>query len=380
VFPRLALLHFRDVLVTPYTELLGRSADRGGPRWPDWSTQTAARFCRGGVPVDDKPPEMEPSSSLADRAAWGGAVAYFLHQGHFGHQIADFSTRLLPTVTELPDVRFAFGVKEEFQHELTSGERIPAFFWEILDWYGIGSERVDIIGQPTLVERLVVAPQAEQLGGPGPDEWYLDLLDDHTASRLGPIERNGSLYVSRATQNSHFAGEKYLERVLQDTGFQVFYPETVTVEEQLRTFAAADSLIIAEGSALHVPQLMGRALGDVTVLVRHAGWRLAEVELTPRARSLRYLDAVRGVLHAKDLDSRGGQAMFRALHVLDADRLEAGLPFGSAWTRKSFDAAVEADVAEWVEEECATKRWQLPGSAEQVCEQLNGLGFSHLVP
>jgi hypothetical protein len=377
VFPRLSLLHFRDVLVTPYIELFGRSAHRGGPRWPDWSNQTTARFCRRGVPIDDEPPEMEPSSSLEDRVAWGGPVAYALGQVHFGHQIADFSTRLLPTLTELPDVRFAFGVKEEFQREPTSGEWMPPFFWEILDWYGISSERIDIIGEPTLAKRLVVAPQAEQIGGPGPQDWYLDLLDDHTASRLGRIERSGSLYVSRSTQPSHFAGEKYVERALQDRGFQVFYPETVTVEEQLRTFAAAESLIIAEGSALHLPQLMGRALGDVTVLVRHADWRLAKAELTPRARSLGYVDAVRGVLHAKDL-TLGGQALWRALYILDADRLEAGLSLGSAWERKAFDAAVEADVAEWLETERAAKRWQLPGSAEQVYEQLNALGLSHL--
>src|SRR5688572_16905304 len=107
--PRLAMLSFRDVLVTPYTDLLdgprGGMYHRGGPHWPDWSTQTAARYCAGGVPHDVEPSDGEPKSTLADRIAWGGAITW-----HFGHQIADFTTRLLPTLAEMPDVRFAFSM------------------------------------------------------------------------------------------------------------------------------------------------------------------------------------------------------------------------------------------------------------------------------
>jgi glycosyl transferase family 61 len=378
----LALLSFRDVVVTPYMDLLeahaGGRAHRGGPRWPDWDTQTAARHCRGGVPIDDEPPEAEPTSTIGEPVAWGGALAYHKAGAHYGHQIADFSTRLLPTLHEDPSVRFAFGVKERFSEELDSIEKLPDFFLEILDWYGIERARVDIVTEPTLVERLVVAPQAEQIGGPGPESWYLDLLDALAASRLGEIERSGSLYVSRSTQRSGFAGEAYLESVLEKAGFKVLYPETVTLEEKLRAHAGAESLVLAESSGLHTSQLMGRALGDVTVLVRNAGWKVAQEELTPRARSLRYVDAVRGALHGKDLEGRGGQAFWRALYVLDPERLEAGLPLGSSWDRKAFDEAIEADVAEWLEAERSSARWELPGSAEQVGEQLRALGFSHL--
>jgi hypothetical protein len=380
-FSRLAMLSFRDVVVTPYTDLLevplGGRAHRGGPRWPEWSAQIAARHCRRGVPIDDEPPEAEPTSTLGE-AAWGGAVAFYQGQGHYGHQIADFSTRLLPTLAEKSDVRFAFGVKEKFTQHLDSFEKLPTFFHEILDWYGIG-ERVDIITEPTLVERLAVAPQAEQFGGPGPEPWYLDLLDAHTESRLGQIERSGSLYASRTTQPSRFAGEAYLESVLEEAGFRPFHPETLTLEEKLRAFAGAESIIFAESSGLHTLQLMGRGLGDVTVLVRNPGWKVALEELTPRARSLRYVDAVRGILHTKDIPIRAEQARWRALHILDPEGLEAGLPLGAAWDRTRFDAEVEADVAEWLETERSSPRWEVPGSPEQVREQLRALGFDHLV-
>jgi hypothetical protein len=123
---------------------------------------------------------------------------------------------------------------------------------------------------------------------------------------------------------------------------------------------------------------MGRALGDVIVLNRHSGRRVAQAELAPRARSLRYVDAVRGIVHAKDFEEFGGQGLRRALHLLDPDRLETELPVGSSWDRKAFDAAVEADVADWLETERASRRWQLPGSAEQVGDQLREMGFGHL--
>ena len=105
---RLALLSFRDVVVTPYTDLLQFSQGeyhRGGPRWPDWDRQTVARQCRYGKPDDTEPPEAEPTARLGGPLAWGGAVTSV-----FGHQIADFSTRLLPTLDEVPDARFAYSM------------------------------------------------------------------------------------------------------------------------------------------------------------------------------------------------------------------------------------------------------------------------------
>jgi hypothetical protein len=45
-------LIFRDVVVSPFDELLeassGRSDHRGGPDWPDWDRQTVARHRRRG--------------------------------------------------------------------------------------------------------------------------------------------------------------------------------------------------------------------------------------------------------------------------------------------------------------------------------------------
>lgn len=367
---RLSLLAFRDVLVTPYTDLMdiptGGTYHRGGPRWPEWSTQTAARYCVAGKPLDEEPPEAEPTSTLTGSVAWGSGIIW-----HFGHQIADFTTRLLPTLEEMPDVRFAFSSRAREPYR--SMDEAPPFFRAVLDWYGIDGDRVDLIAEPTQVERLIVAPQAEQRPGPGPEPWYLDMLDRNMVLRLGEIERSGSLYVSRAGRPAHFAGEAYLESVLEGAGYRVLRPETASLEEQLRAYASAESLVFAEGSAVHGTQLLGRALGDVTVLTRRPGMKLAQAAMSPRARSVRYVDAVRGLVHGRDIN--GHPARYFGLSILDPELLMEALPIGNGWDRTAFDAARDADVGKWLEWEQASPRWAVSGSPELVTETLRAAGL-----
>jgi hypothetical protein len=358
------MLAFRDVVVTPFA---GRPPfRRGGPRWPQWSTQTTARFCVRGIPQDMEPPAAEPASVVPGPIAWAGAITW-----HFGHQIAYFSTRLLPTLAEMPAARFAFGMHAN--HQVGAIAETPEYFRGILDWYGIGHERVDLIGQPTLAEQLVVAPQAEQTPRPGPEPWYLDMLDANAATRLGRIERSGSLYVSRAARVGRFAGEEYLEGALHRAGFQILRPETVPLAEQLRAYAGAETLVFAEGSAIHGTQLLGRALGDVTVLTRRPGHKLARAALAPRARSVRYVDAVRALVHG--LDMSGGPALHRGLSVLDSERLQAVLPISPVWNREEFEAAVDADVRAWLAVEQASPRWAVAGAPEHVAGSVRQAGI-----
>jgi Glycosyltransferase 61 len=287
------VLQFRDVVVTPYTELLqywrGLSDHKGGPAWPDWDSQTAARHCRLGKPIDIAPEPVTPVATIDGPIAWGGAAVL-----HFGHQIGDFSMRLLPTVRALPGVPIAFASHPRFK--IAPGSP-PDWFWSILDWLGVPRDDAYFVSEPTLMRDLAVLPQAEQIGGPGPDAASLDMLDELVERRLGTVTRTGTVYVSRAAQVARFAAEEHLERALSASGVTVVRPEVMPLADQLRLYASADVLIFAEGSALYGIQLLGRSVGDLVFLSRREKRWYGEASLAPRARSLTHVDATAGLVH-----------------------------------------------------------------------------------
>jgi hypothetical protein len=379
------LLAFENVPILPYTWLLeasrpGGTAHCGGPLWPDWGRQTAARHCRRGRPVDVPPAALPPEETLTEPIAWSGAIVR-----HFGHQIAEFSTRILPTLRDWPEAVFAFGVKPE--SEIVSLDTTPRFFTELLAWFGVPPERVRIVSRPMLASRLLVAPQGEQFGalggdiGPTPD--YLDAVDEVVRLRLATVHRRGTLYVSRAAQRTRFAGEAELERALARAGVEIFRPENFPLQEQLRRYAGAERLLFAEGSALHGLQLLGRGLGDVCVLTRRAGSTMAAAAIRPRTRSLEYLDFSAGLVHT--LDPSGRPGIHGGLAVLDERRLVGGLEtlgihVSPHWDATRFRAACDNDAREWISRACSGPSLAIPGAADTIRTSLAACGFAHLAP
>lgn len=365
---------FRDILVTPFTQLLHRGGPglhRGGPHWPGFERQPPwIRNCRRGAPNDEPPDPALPEVEMEERLAWGGPLVR-----HFGHQIAEFGMRLAPTLAQWPEAVFLHaGHREAGVHTLAD---TPDYFRAMLDWIGLPEARVRIIDRPTLVRELVVAPQAEQIGGPGPSEAHLDWLDARCASRLQKVKQAGTVYVSRAGVRARFAGESYLEQLLGAAGVTVVRPETIPLQEQLRTYASADRLIFAEGSAVHGTQLLGRALGHVLVLRRRSQSTMGRTALAPRAKSLQYLDAVLGVVHGRN--RYGTPELWTGISVLDSQRLLAELEgqhiqLRDLWRQDAFEEARDADIRWWLQG-CDRRP---DGCAELLRETLCTVGLPQL--
>jgi hypothetical protein len=373
-------LHFRDVVVSPYTELLniftGGSDHKGGPAWPDWDSQTLARHCRLGVPADIEPDPVAPVATIDGPVAWGGPVTR-----HFGHQIADFSMRLLPTARALPGVPVAFASHPRF--EVASGA-FPDFFGSILDWFEIPRRDVIFISEPTLIRHLIVLPQIEQLERPGPDSAGLDMLDALVERRIGTLAKRGTVYVSRAAQVARFAGEEYLETALAASGVTILRPENIQLIEQLRTYASADVLIFAEGSALFALRLLGRGLGDVVVINRRetptSGFKFCEKSLEPRVQSLTYVDARLGLVHP--LRPSGMPATEYGLAFLDPRTLlEALSPFGLEVNLELdvYRRAQGEDLARWLAS--LDPSWtSSPEAMNHLVGTIRELNQAHLLP
>ncbi len=371
---------FRQIVLAPYTELLdspnGRSDHRGGPIWPDWDQQTWPRHQRRGRPVDARPAEEEVATDLDEPIAWGGPIV-----NHFGHQIADFSMRILPSVSTWPSIPLAFSSHPRFGY--ASLKRTPRFFQALLRWFGVAPEQTRLISETTRVTELFVAAQTEQLNGPGPSPASLDRLDDLVDRHWPKISRTGTVYVSRAGVRGRFPGEAYLERMLSAAGVWVLRPETVVLEEQIRAYASASTLVFGEGSAMHGTQLLGRSLGDVVVLERRRGKRHAEASLAPRSKSLRYLEVSKSLVHGVTVGGRPATA--RGMSILDTERLlvafaDLGIDLKRSWRQRDFDKARDTDAMDWVRFWITTKHARAPSSAKTVLSTLETSGLGHLIP
>lgn len=344
--------------------------------WPDWDHQVHPRQCRFGKPADTKPVSAPHDLTVKEPTIWAGPVVE-----HFGHQLADFSTRMVQSIQQWPDLPLLFALSPRLRAQTAqTTDDLPDFFLEILRWYGISPEKIRLLKSPTLYQQLMVVPQGEQLGGPGPKDGYLDRLDGISESKL----QNGiftnkvkGLYVSRAAQLGKFAGEKYLEKIFLYLGFSVLRPETVPVERQLAAYLGADKLIFAEGSALHGLQLLGHLNKPVDVVLRRPKSRLAQYSIRPRTSSLRYHDLVSDLIHGTK--PNGMPALEMGITILDEGRLvgcleSIGVRASTIWRSRDFAKCVANDVNEWVDRELRSPRSMDSKVIERIKETLRWCG------
>lgn len=372
---------FRHVAVTPYQYLmkrpLGLPEHQGGPIWPDWHNEIDARFCRNRSAVDDLPDHPQSiSKQIQEPAAWCGPIV-----DHFGHQVADFSTRILHTRSAYPDAKLLFGV--EAGRQSLDLHETPALFRSILDWLCVETNDIEIITHPTLVHELLVAPQAEQLTNYGPAPAYLDLLDELTERQLKGKRKQGILFVSRAGMPVRFAGEEYIEHLMAENGVRVIRPETMTLREQLAAYAASECLIFTQGSALHGLQLLGRSLHNLHVLPRYPGYQFAKNLLNVRAKSLKYFEVCRGVIYG--LEPGGNPGKWYGISVFEEDAIIDYLrminpTIANCWNQALYLEHRDKDVISWFN--WLSLRSPPPGldSLAVIINNLREHGLEHLTP
>ena len=370
---------YHDILVLPYTELLqegqGRSTHVGGPLWPDWTASNPCRHYRYGEPVDDKPEnDVEPSDihTVDGAAYWCGPVV-----GHFGHQIAEFSTRL-PVYAHLddPNIKLCFGVDRG--RGISKYDNFPRFLKELLGWFGIPAERVIVANAPTRFRHLYCVPQQEHLHTATPSEAYLDILDSFAKKNdCFFSDKSGTYYVSRAAMPmGRIAGESYIEYILGLSGVKVIRPEALSLREQFRIYSSAETLIFAEGSALHGMLMLGRIRCNVNVLARRPRHKLLHRLLAPRVNDLQYFDAG-GLIAGYNLNGKPAPAL--GITVPDLDRVNQIFGAIGVDIRVSnsvlFEQMVMNDVRLWLANETRQARFRIPNAEEAVRSNLRELGL-----
>lgn len=282
------------VLVRPY-EMPMVPCFNGGAVL-EQASEWCLRQTRNHVPFDRMTP-LEPT----ERAALPVLPGHYIYGGplyrhHFGHFMAECIHRILPSKNVFKENEWLFVVESGCAHH---DDRLPEYIEQAFELLGIDPERVTLIDQPTIVESLAICEQGSDLGG-GPKDGYLQDLHDYITPRLnalyGKKDRTSKVYVSRSNvlTGGTFLGERYLESLLQEEGFEIFRPEEHSLTWQMDIYRSAKALVFPEGSACHGVELMGAgSLGHCYLMARRqdiAQEFFAKI-LQPRAEKFLVLNA-----------------------------------------------------------------------------------------
>ena len=214
----------------------------------------------------NKPIYKEMESEYIDSAIFGG----FLFTPHFGHIITESLGRLwaIDSIDKtIEKIVFFPG----FSHL-----KIPSYFHELMVKLGV-DKRVLLVENAMQVGRLFVPDQLFGLGpliGAHPKfiEFSKGLI---SSARLG-VSPGKKIYVSRSNYKVERGGvvcEPILEENLKRAGYEIVFPEKMSITEQIEVYMSAEILLFSEGSALHFYGLMAQPSQKVGILVtRHNGW------------------------------------------------------------------------------------------------------------
>ncbi|GGF77329.1 glycosyltransferase family 61 protein [Alteromonas lipolytica] len=195
---------------------------------------------------------------------------------NFGHFIAESVHRL----SALPAVQQRVGIKKVIflpQHYRKLGKvtkpALPPHFYEILQYFGVARSQLHISERVEGFESLWVAPQQSYFRDRGPVSAHYKTFLQQCEARAGidvSAQLPQKLYISRTPYllRGGFAGETVIEQYLEQQGFAVFRPENYPITEQLRHYKSASEIVLAEGAALHVMELLGHTDARITVLQR----------------------------------------------------------------------------------------------------------------
>ena len=335
---------FTDLPVMPLSHMDYASGDTcGGPIWPEWEDRTIERHWRHGKLADKRPDLDTPITTCGlGQVFWCGFI-----QKHFGHQVGEFSMRIIPSLHMEPAAKLMFAI---------GSKSIPPWFGDLMNWCGVEAANVLLVHTPALAKELHVVPQAEQLTRTlAPAPGHLDVMDRFVARKGKPGDViSQPVFISRAGLNlrhARLAGEEYIERCVRDAGGLVFRPETASIGEQMALYRSAKTLVFTEGSALHMLQLAGRSFNAVHVLGRRPGVDLFSSNIRPRCRSYKLSNVTQAVISA--LNEAGDREDYAGISIpipglLVRALLEAGCDIRQYFDMEQFRKAAHADLISWL--------------------------------
>jgi len=183
----------------------------------------------------------QPANTRAPTRTLPKAVFAGVAFDHFGHFLLESTARLwaLPEYRDLPWLFLTTGT-----------EKLPRYQTGFLELLGVPRDNIMPIGDVAAVEQLLV-PQTSFTYHHHVTHSYRDTFRRaNLPSRSQPARR---IFLSRKnTTIAMTIGERELESVLADDGWEIAYPETLSPQEQALLFHEDNVLLGLQGSAMHL--------------------------------------------------------------------------------------------------------------------------------
>lgn len=176
--------------------------------------------------------------------------------------------------------------------------QLPPICLAVLEYLGVPKSKIQFVTDLTRVENLIVPQQASYFRSQQPiNQAYKSFLLRCEDNIEPSKDKNGAkkVYVSRShfLLKGSYAGEAFVESLLAKHGYRIFYPENFSLQQQLAVYKEANELIFAEGSALHVLELLGNIDAKVAVIARRPTCQLVfEAMIKSRASNYTFFSEV----------------------------------------------------------------------------------------
>ena len=262
----------QDATAQPFLDLLNRPAGGhaycGGVVFSDKPSQPTLHHYRGTTAIDTPLYQLykQESQPLAftECAFWCGPLVH-----HFGHQVADFASRLLLSSIDYRSGELLWYPWKTPHHF----DELPSWQKFLLNYLNPGHKIHRICLTPLHIKKLIIFPQQARMRA-APTLPHLEALT--WCQRSLPQYSHRVVYASRTrfspctsaeTLLGSFAGEVLFENFLRQRGVKIIYPETISLEHQLAYYRGADVLIFAEGSSQHCLELLGFNPEKVVIVI-----------------------------------------------------------------------------------------------------------------
>ena len=231
-----------------------------GPIFPNYYKYKKLLHYRNNTLMQNEPISIKTESTpiIKDTLFWCG-----LYHKHFGHTMAEFSSRILP-YKEL-------NLKGKLCFSKKPNQEINNFFWELIEHFGFQKDDVIFVEDCIIAKELICLPEQENLWQKNfTSESYLNMLDKNSPPI--PYEDKKKIYYISRTKigmwMGNLAGELYLEQYFKSKGIEIVYPEQLSFSKQLEIYKNAKTLIFCSGSSIYGMLALGRVNCNVIIICR----------------------------------------------------------------------------------------------------------------